>query len=158
MPPHIRDIRKHIGHAPLFINAAAAIIADAQGKIVLQLRGGPGEADDQWSLPGGLMEVGERASDTAVREAKEETGLDIALLDFVGVYSTPELVRYPNGDECHMITQIFSARITGGTLTADGNETRRLAFFELDSRPILFRPHLERALTDFAAGRRGVSD
>ena len=38
-----------------------------------------------WSIPGGLVEIGERASDAAVREAKEETGLDVDIVDVIGV-------------------------------------------------------------------------
>ena len=38
-----------------------------------------------WSIPGGLVEIGERVSDAAVREAKEETGLDVDLVRVIGV-------------------------------------------------------------------------
>jgi len=38
-----------------------------------------------WSIPGGLVEVGERIADAAVREAKEETGLDVDIVDVLGV-------------------------------------------------------------------------
>jgi 8-oxo-dGTP diphosphatase len=38
-----------------------------------------------WSIPGGLVEVGERTSYAAAREAKEETGLDVDIVDVLGV-------------------------------------------------------------------------
>jgi 8-oxo-dGTP diphosphatase len=43
-----------------------------------------------WALPGGFIDYGEKAEDAAVREAKEETSLDINYLDLIGVYSDPK--------------------------------------------------------------------
>lgn len=103
------------------------------------------------------MDIGERARDTVVREVREETGLDITVEDLVGVYTTPQLVTYPNDDQCQMVTQVFVSHVTSGTIRPDGSETLELRFFPLDKRPVLFRPHLEQALIDFASGKRGVS-
>ena len=48
-----------------------------------------------WALPGGFVEYGESCEAAAVREAKEETGLDVVLTGLVGVYSDP--ARDPRG-------------------------------------------------------------
>ena len=42
-----------------------------------------------WALPGGFVEVGETVEAAAVREAREETGLDVELVELLGVYSDP---------------------------------------------------------------------
>ncbi len=67
-----------------------------------------------WALPGGFVEYGETVEHAAIREMKEETGLEICILDIVGVYSDPN--RDPRG---HVISIAFLARIIGGTLTAN---------------------------------------
>jgi 8-oxo-dGTP pyrophosphatase MutT (NUDIX family) len=153
---YARWLREHVGHEPVFLNAASAIIVDNSGKILLQRRG-EGESSNSWSLPGGIMELGERSQETVRREVKEETGLDVEIGRFVGVYATPELVYYPNSDACQMVTQVFECKIIGGKLKADGHETLELVYFDLKDRPKLFRPHLERALGDFESGRFGNS-
>ena len=60
---------------------------------------------DCWALPGGFVEYGESVENAAVREAKEETSIDIELKDLVGVYSKPD--RDPRG---HTITVAFTAK------------------------------------------------
>ena len=71
---------------------------------------------NHWAIPGGFVEYGEKVETAAVREAKEETGLDVELTELVGVYSDPE--RDPRG---HTVTVAYKARITGGILQSDSD-------------------------------------
>ncbi len=103
------------------------------------------------------MEIGETPQQAIKREVHEETGLSIEVDKFLGVYTSPELVTYPNGDMCQMVTQIFICCVHGGTLQADGDETLELKYFSKEDRPQMFRAHLERAMRDFESGRFGVS-
>ncbi len=64
---------------------------------------------DHWALPGGKMEDDEIIEVTAIREAKEETGLDIKLTRLIGVYSDP--FRDPRG---RYISVAYEAKIIGG--------------------------------------------
>ncbi|QDA31920.1 NUDIX hydrolase [Thermococcus indicus] len=69
---------------------------------------------DRYALPGGFVEYGERVEEAAVREAKEETGLDVRLIKLVGVYSDPN--RDPRG---HTVTTAFLAIGTGKLKAGD---------------------------------------
>jgi ADP-ribose pyrophosphatase YjhB (NUDIX family) len=64
------------------IVAASAVVTDAKGKILLLRRTDSGN----WALPGGTMELGESLPDCAVREVREETGLDIEITGLIGTY------------------------------------------------------------------------
>lgn len=67
-----------------------------------------------WALPGGFIDYGESAENAAVREAREETCLEIAGLSLFGVYSDPD--RDPRH---HSITVVFTARSDGVPVAAD---------------------------------------
>jgi 8-oxo-dGTP diphosphatase len=60
---------------------------------------------DCWALPGGFVEYGESVETAAIREAKEETSIDVELVDLVNVYSKPD--RDPRG---HTVTVAYTAR------------------------------------------------
>lgn len=67
------------------VPSASAIVTDEHGRILLIKR----RDNTLWALPGGGHDIGETIADTAVREVKEETGLDVKVTGLVGVYTNP---------------------------------------------------------------------
>ncbi|PWU43192.1 NUDIX hydrolase [Micromonospora globispora] len=71
-----------------------------------------------WSLPGGGQEIGETVAQTAVRETREETGIDVDVVGLVGVYSDPgHVIEYSNGEVRQQFSLCFRARPLRGQLT-----------------------------------------
>lgn len=66
-----------------------------------------------WAIPGGFCDYGESLEEAAVREAREETGLEVELIEQFHTYSDPR--RDPRQ---HNITTVYIARVKGGTLQA----------------------------------------
>lgn len=113
---------------------AADVVIEEDGRVVLVKRGiEPFEG--AWVLPGGHVEEGEQVGDAAVREAREETGLDIELDRIVGVYDAPG--RDPRGP---VISIAYAASVAGGVMDAatDAEEAR---WFPLDDLPELGFDH-----------------
>jgi 8-oxo-dGTP diphosphatase len=133
IPPYVAHLREHVGHITLLLPATAAVIRDDLGRVLL-IRRGDGRG---WSLPGGIMEPGERVVDCLLREVWEETGLEVEPLRLVGVYSDPELTHiiYPNGDQVQFVSATFECRVLDGVLTADGDESLEVAFFSPEALP-----------------------
>ncbi len=110
----------------------SAIILDPAG-VLLQRR----DDNGLWGLPGGGMEPGESIPVALAREVREETGLEVALLRLVGVYSDPanhQILRYPDGNEIHYVSIAFVCTIVGGTLSC-GTESLALEWFDPTGLP-----------------------
>jgi len=94
------------------VGIGAIIICN--GKILLEKRKGePGR--DKWTVPGGLVELGESAEQTVMREVKEETNLEVEqpeLVDVVNSVTTDE-----NGKiKYHFVIVDYFVKLKGGTL------------------------------------------
>ena len=90
---------------------ATAFVAEPGGRLLLIQRSDSG----RWVLPGGALELGERITDTAVRETREETGVDILITGLIGVYSNPHhLLAYSNGEVRQQFSLCFRAHPLGG--------------------------------------------
>jgi 8-oxo-dGTP diphosphatase len=87
-----------------------------------------------WALPGGFVEVGERLEHAAVREAREETSLDVELVTLLGCYSDP--ARDNRG---HTVSAAYVARARGEPRARD--DARRLAVFDPRHCPELTFDH-----------------
>ena len=90
---------------------------------------------DYWALPGGFVEYGESVENAAIREAKEETSIDVELIDLVNVYSNPN--RDPRG---HTVTVAYTAKGDMSTKKAD-DDASDIAIFsyqKLDEINIAF--------------------
>jgi len=143
---YVTYIRQMVGKQKIIMNAAACIIVNDQGQILLQLRGD----DHTWGLPGGIMELGETMEETCRREVKEETGLDVINLVSLGAFHNFSKT-WPGGDQAHIICFVFVGTNLEGELHIDGEETLDLQYFDHDHLPLIgATDHLQAIETYFA--------
>jgi len=109
------------GKTPLL--ATDIIIMDEKGLIVL-IRRRYSPFSNHWAIPRGRVEYGETVEQAAIREAREETGLEVRIERLIGVYSNPR--RDPRG---HVVSIAFLAKQIGGELKA-GTEAKEVKCFE----------------------------
>ena len=104
---------------------AASVVVAKDGRVLLHRR----TDTDRWSIPGGGMEIGERIEDTAVREAREETGYDIEVDRLVGVYSDPDhVVSYNDGEVRQQFSVCFAGHLVAGE-PRTSSETTEVRWF-----------------------------
>lgn len=105
---------------------------------------------DKWGFPGGAIELGKTPQMVAIREAKEETGLDVEVGNLIGIYTDCDM-EYSNGDKAQSICIAFELKAVGGELFCDKKETLELKYFSLDDIPTLFCKQHEEILCDIKA-------
>jgi 8-oxo-dGTP diphosphatase len=107
-----------------------AVILD--GTRVLLARRGRVPSAGKWSIPGGLVDVGERLEDALLREIEEESGLRVRLLGLCGVID--RVVREQDAVRYHYVIIDYAAEPVGGRLQAgsDAAEVRWVEVDELD--------------------------
>ena len=109
--------------------------------VLIEIDGRPGELvfiernnePKGYALPGGFVDEGEWIADAAVREAKEETGLDIEILELFHVYSDPS--RDPRS---HTISAVFIARASGTPVGGDDAASATIAAPGTLGKPLVF--------------------
>ncbi len=106
------------------------VIIEIDRRIVLIRRKNPPPG---WAIPGGFVDVGENIRDAAVREALEETGLEVTLTALLGVYSEPD--RDPRQ---HTISTVFVGTAEGVPQGMDDAAEAALFTEEALPEPIAF--------------------
>ena len=127
---------ERINHIPFIQTGSAIIIRNEEGKILLQER----TDRNKWGLPGGCQELGEDLKITAIREAKEETGLDIDLKQLILIDTLSGETRknsYPNGDIVYNNTSLYLVNVSNDQIKylKGDSETKKLEFFDIDDIP-----------------------
>jgi 8-oxo-dGTP diphosphatase len=106
-------MQREFPEVPL-VGVGAVIIED--GRVVLVKRAHP-PLQAEWSIPGGVLEVGELVRDAAIREAREETGLIVEPRELLGVYD--RVLRDPDQRvQYHYVLIDFLCRRVAGDLAA----------------------------------------
>ena len=126
--PEVKSSREYPDRP--FVGVGAVIVED--GRILMIKRGKPPRQGD-WSLPGGAQKLGEVVEETARREVREETGLEVEVLGLIDVVDS---IRNDSGGavQYHYTLIDVLARPTGGTLMHGGDamDAKWFARDELD--------------------------
>jgi 8-oxo-dGTP diphosphatase len=138
-----KDLRREYPSQPI-IGVGAVIVQE--GKILLAKRGSePGKG--KWSVPGGLVELGEKLEKAVVREVKEETNLDVEVIRLID--AVDNIIGDPNRKlQFHFVILDYLAKLKGGTLqpSSDVLDARWVRIEEADDYDLtnVFRDFLKR--------------
>jgi len=128
-------VRRRVGHDLILWPGATVLVEDADGRVLLGLRGDNGE----WAMPGGGAEEGGSFASTALDELREEVGIHAEREDLIAFASVSDpqdhVVHYPGGDVTHYFGIWFVLRRWEGVPAADGDELVELGWFQRDALP-----------------------
>lgn len=111
------------------VPSANVVVTDAAGRVLVIHRTDNGN----WALPGGALDLGESLVQTAVREVKEETGIDCEITGLVGIYTDPKhVILYTSDGEVRQeFSVLYTARAVGGEPTPS-DESRDVVWVPRD--------------------------
>jgi ADP-ribose pyrophosphatase YjhB (NUDIX family) len=129
IPEFIVELRRHVGHAPLWlIGITAVVIRDHQVLLVKR-------SDNRtWTPVTGIVEPGENPADCAVREVLEESSVDAVARRLAWVHVTRPVV-HANGDRAQYLGHVFRMDWTGGEPFAADDESLEARWFDLKRLP-----------------------
>ena len=123
---------------------AVGVLIEQEGQVLMGRRAPGARSAGKWSFPAGFVDRGERVEDAAIREVREETGLEIRLDGLLGLYST-------TGET--VVLAVYVGTPIGGILGA-ADDLSELAFFPLDAPPEPAFPHDTQILADWLTWRQ----
>lgn len=148
---YMGELRKLVGHRPLFSVGVSVVLQDERGWWLLQRRSDSG----LWGVPGGGLEPGETFEAAAARELQEETGLIGVPLSEMMTLSGPQLHHvYSNGDVSDEVSLLYRAHGVTGTVALQPGKKLEWSWFARGRlpEPKDLNGPLIRATLDVAAG------
>ena len=142
--PHIARLRAFVGHELLLLPCVSVLPLDAGGRVLLALHAGH---SDGWGTVGGAVDPGESPAQAAIREAREEIGVEIRLGRLLDVLGGPDYeVTYPNGDRTAYVTAVYEATIVDGVPAPADGELSEVSWFTREEVPTIPLSRFTRAL------------
>ena len=121
------------------VTADCVVFAQVKDQVkVLLIERGDEPCKGMWAIPGGFMNMNETAEEAAVRELKEETGIELTKVEQIGAFSKVD--RDPRG---RVITVAFYAVIGKAVKAVGQDDARRAKWFPLTKLPALAFDHAE---------------
>ena len=138
MSAYYQWLRDKLGHDLILYPAVGGIIADIEGRIMLQSK----NEEPGWFIPGGAIEPGESPEESLVREVEEETGLIVRPLEVALFFGGPEYrYEYPNGDRVEILGALYHCEVIGESDQPLDQETKSLEYFSREELPELVMPY-----------------
>jgi len=126
---------------------ATAIIPFSPNKLLL-IKRATVPFKGYWALPGGRVDPGETVEQTIVREVKEETGLDVAVISKIGEYHEQGV---QGGFDYDYYPACFLVQIVGGEIKRQESEIEEIKLFSLSALPAVLAFEHAQMIRDFAA-------
>jgi 8-oxo-dGTP pyrophosphatase MutT (NUDIX family) len=125
--PHLARLRAVVGPELLVLPCVTVLPVDERGRMLLAWHAGH---TDGWGTVGGAVDPGESSAQAAVREAREEIGVDIRLVRLLTVLGGPDYeITYSNGDRVAYVPAVYEAEIVAGTPAPADGELSKVDWF-----------------------------
>lgn len=147
VPDFVTALRAHVGTAPLWLSGVSAVVLD-DDRVLLGRRSDNG----LWSVISGILDPGEQPAPAALREVREETGVEAHVLALASVLSG-DLVTYPNGDQAQYLSLTLLCTYVGGEAHVADDESTDVGWFPLDALPEPHAPSSAARIADALAVR-----
>ncbi|MCO1339904.1 ADP-ribose pyrophosphatase [Kocuria polaris] len=144
VPDFILRLRERIGTDPLWLSGVTAVVlrGDGRDEVLLVRRSDNGA----WTPVTGIVDPGEHPARTAVREAAEETGVEVEVEALAWVSVTDPVVHV-NGDRAQYLDHTFRCRFVSGEPYPADDESTAAGWFRLDDLPPMREIYRERIRT-----------
>jgi len=119
--------------ATSIVPSVNVVVTNDAGDILLIRR----SDNENWAVPGGAVDLGESLSEAAVRETREESGIECEITGLVGIYTDPKhvILYTSNGEVRQEFSIVLTARSVGGDLatSTESSEVRWVAVNEVEN-------------------------
>lgn len=152
VPDFIVELRRRIGHAPLWLPGITAVTIRGR-KVLLVKRSDNGA----WTAVTGIVEPGENPADCAAREVREDTGVSARATRLAWVHVTRPAI-HANGDHAQYLDHVFRMEWLSGEPFPADDESTAAAWFDLDELPPMTADMLRRITLSANDDERTVFD